>query len=269
MVSTAFCSSSVRSRAIAAIVNQVDREVDAGEDRLVARVRVILARTFSPGNLGSSARAAKCFGAELVLLEARADPSHPDALDHASGAEDVLLAARRAGSLDEAVDGAGAVLALTSLRGRRERGLPPAWTFARARREAADDGPPLALLFGPERSGLSTGELRRAHGRLSLATRGEFPTLNLAQAVAATLALLSAGRPRPAPERARAEVAVAGDLARLRAALDEALSRSGFHRGPGDDSTVAEMLATLLRARPTRREAGLWTAAFRALGRAR
>jgi len=231
----------------------------------VPAVRVVLVRTFSPGNLGSAARAAKCFGAELVLLSPRAAPSHAAALDHASGAGDVLLAASRAESVEDAVRGAGTVLALTSLRGRRERGLPPPWTFARARAEADRGQAPLALLFGPERSGLTTEEVRSAHGRLSLPTRPGFPTLNLAQAVAATLALLSAGRARPSSRAEAEEAAGAGDLARLRAALRAALEGSGFLRGSGDDPIFGELVALLLRARPTAREARLLTGALRSL----
>ena len=232
----------------------------------MARIRVVLVRTFSPGNLGSAARAVKCFGADLVLVDVRTDPSHPDALDRASGAGDVLRSALRTTRLEEALDGAGTVLALTSLRGRRERGLPPAWTFARARREAEREAP-LALLFGPERSGLTTEEVRCAQGWLSLPTVPDFPTLNLAQAVAATLAVFSAGRTRTGPGAPREAPAPAEDLARLGAVLGEALSARGFRRGPGDDTTIAELLAPLLRARPTRREATLWTAALRSLGR--
>lgn len=226
-------------------------------------VDVLLVRTHSPGNLGSAARACKAFGARLLLLDPRAEAAHADARAFASGAEDVLDGAPRLAGWADAEEGAGAVLALTSLRGRSARGLPPARTWAAARRAAAEGR--VVLVFGPERSGLTTEEVRRASGRLALPTRPEFPVLNLAQAVAAALALLSAGRPGPRrePEEAPAGAAVEG---RLRAELAAALLSSGFLGRP-DDAVLTELLSPLLRARPTRREAELWTGALRKLGR--
>ncbi len=226
------------------------------------RVDVVLVRTHSPGNLGSAARAARAFGARLLLVDPRADASHPDARAFASGAEDVLDGAPRLGSLGELAGGASAVLALTSARGRRDRGLPPRWSWAAARR-AADDGP-VVLVLGPERSGLTTEELRAATGLLSLPTVPAFPTLNLAQAAAAALALLQRpGRIAPAREVG----AGADDVERVARSLALALERCGHLRGPRDDGTLAEMTAVLKRARLSRRESALWLGALRALSR--
>ncbi len=233
-------------------------------------VDVLLVRTHSPGNLGSAARACKAFGAGLLLLDPRADAAHEDARAFASGAEDLLDAARRPSSWEEAEDGAGAVLALTSLRGRSARGLPPAWSWAAARR-AAGSGQ-LVLVLGPERSGLTTEEVRRTQGRLALPTRPGFPVLNLAQAVAAALALLEGGRSsRGGPDVGRStgrdvDTAPAAAHRRLREELDAALRASGF-LGREDDAVLLELLAPLLRARPSAREAELWTGALRKLRR--
>ncbi|MHB8800629.1 MAG: TrmH family RNA methyltransferase [Thermoanaerobaculia bacterium] len=231
-------------------------------------VDVLLVRTHSPGNLGSAARACKAFGAGLLLLDPRADAAHEDARAFASGAEDLLDAAPRIGAWDEAENGADVLLALTSLRGRATRGLPPAWSWAVARRAAGSGR--LVLVFGPERSGLTTEEVRRTQGRLALPTRPGFPVLNLAQAVAAALALLESGRSSrggaEAGGRAGRDVAPAAAHRRLRAELDAALRASGF-LGREGDAVLLELLAPLLRARPTGREAELWTGALRKLGR--
>jgi len=240
------------------------------EDDPAVSVDVLLVRTHSPGNLGSAARACKAFGAGLLLLDPRADAAHEDARAFASGAEDLLDAAPRLASWEEAEDGAGAILALTSLRGRATRGLPPAWSWAAARRVAGTGR--LLLAFGPERSGLTTEEVRRTQGRLALPTRAEFPVLNLAQAVAATLALLEGGRSSRAvpfggrpPEPAAARAPAAAQR-RLREELAAALRTSGF-LGREADAVLLELLSPLLRARPTGREAELWTGALRKLGR--
>jgi tRNA C32,U32 (ribose-2'-O)-methylase TrmJ len=233
------------------------------EDDAVVSVDVLLLRTHSPGNLGSSARACKAFGARLLLLDPRTDAAHEDARAFASGAEDLLDAAPRLAGWEEAEKGAAAVLALTSLRGRSSRGLPPAWTWAAARRAMREAR--LVLAFGPERSGLTTEETRRAAGRLTLPTSPGFPVLNLAQSVAAALALLAAGGRLPGTGRAESVPAGATTLRRLREELSAALSAAGF-LGRGDDAVLLELLAPLLRARLTTREAELWTGCIRKLG---
>ncbi len=248
------------------------------EDDATVSVDVVLVRTHSPGNLGSAARACKAFGARLLLLDPRAEATHEDARAFASGAEDLLASAPRLAGWEEAEEGADAVLALTSLRGRNTRGLPPAWTWAAARRTAGAGR--LVLAFGPERSGLTTEEVRRAAGRLAIPTGPGFPVLNLAQAVAAALALLAAGRAvrigASGPEDAggfgrkavtdAGEVADARSLRRLRDELAAALLSSGY-LGRADDAVLPELVSPLLRARLTTREAELWTGALRKLAR--
>ncbi|MGA7993152.1 MAG: TrmH family RNA methyltransferase, partial [Thermoanaerobaculia bacterium] len=96
-------------------------------------ILAVLVRTHNPGNLGAAARAAKNFGAELLLVDPRADVLHPDAVAFASGAEDFLRRAKRLAALDEVVSMADEVVALSSLRGRATRGLPPAIAFAAVR----------------------------------------------------------------------------------------------------------------------------------------
>ncbi len=248
----------------------LDETGAALEDDPAVSVDVLLVRTHSPGNLGSAARACKAFGAGLLLLDPRADAAHEDARAFASGAEDLLDGAPRLASWEEAEDGAGAILALTSLRGRVTRGLPPAWSWAAARRTAGSGR--LLLVFGPERSGLTTEEVRRSQGRLALPTRPGFPVLNLAQAVAAALALLESGRSARggrkdgrSPDRDTDAAPIAAHR-RLREELATALRASGF-LGREDDAVLFELLAPLLRARPTGREAELWTGALRKLGR--
>ena len=233
------------------------------EDDAAVTVDVLLARPHSPGNLGSAARACKVFGARLLLLDPRADAAHEDARAFASGAEDLLDAAPRLSSWGEAEEGASALLALSSLRGRSARGLPPAWSWAAARRAARDGR--LVLAFGPERSGLTTDEVRRASGRLAIPTRPEFPVLNLAQAVAASLALLAAGGSSPRTGMAKDPPAGAPTLRRLREELAGALAASRY-LGRDDDPVLLELLSPLLRARLTTHEAELWTGALRKLG---
>lgn len=220
---------------------------------------VALVRTHSPGNLGSAARAAANFGAGLVLVDPRADRAHPDARAFASGAEALLDAAPVVGSVADLLRGHDEVVGLTSLRGRATRGLPPAMTWPLLRRvESA------SLVFGPERGGLTTEELRACTSRLRIAAEDALPTLNLAQAVAAALALARAATTRASPAEPRAG---GPELARMSAALRDTLAAAGYPAKGQNPAVVDELRALLLRARPTPREVTLLLGALAAVRR--
>jgi len=231
----------------------------------------VLVRTFSPGNLGAAARAARNFGAELALLAPRIDPLHPDAVAYASGAEDLLGKKDLQTSWSALRESSSSIVALSSLRGRVARGLPPSTTFLAIRRELRA-GRRVALVFGPERGGLTSEELRTCDARLRIPTSPAFPSLNLAQAVA--IALASSLSPSfEEPRRRRGEdadgeaPATSKELSRLKAAFRACLASGGF-AGPGRSAqVVAELESSLLRARLTRRETTLWLGALAALSR--
>ena len=224
---------------------------------------VVLVRTHSPGNLGSASRAAKCFGASLALLDPRTDRAHPDALAFASGAEDLLSGAQVLTAWDEIGSLADRVVALSSLRGRAARGLPPATSWPALRTEAARRT--VALVFGPERGGLTREELEACDARISLPTQPAFPTLNLAQSVAAALALGEKARKTAPPEKD--DPAPTRDLTRLLTQFHALLANSGYPGKGRSDSVLAELDSLLRRSRPTRREVTVLLGAFAAVER--
>ena len=224
---------------------------------------VVLVRTHSPGNLGAAARAAKNFGARLALVDPRTDRRHPDALAFASGAEELLEMAEDL-SLQDLDSRVEHVIALSSLRGRGVPGLPPVTSFASLRRRRARER--IALVFGPERGGLTKEEMRLCGERLSIATTPEFPTMNLAQSVAATLALASERSPS-ASTRA-VEHAPAREVTRLLEAFRSTLAAAGFPGKARSDEVVSEMESFLRRGKPTEREVTLLLGALAALRRA-
>lgn len=220
---------------------------------------VVLVRTYNPGNLGSAARAAKAFGAGLLLVAPRVERTHPDARAYASGAEDVLDGAEVFESLAELRQRGALMVALSALRGRREAGLPPAITWAGVREEGET-----LLVFGPERGGLLAEELRISDRVISLATRPEYPTLNLAQAVAASLALLAEV---PAEGVPTSGVAPAREVALAIDALTTLLASVGYPP-PGRAADAIPTLSRLLtRAAPTPEELQVLRAAIAALRR--
>jgi tRNA/rRNA methyltransferase len=149
-------------------------------------LRWVLVETSHPGNVGSAARALKTMGfSDLHLISPKiagvAQTSEAIAL--ASGAVDVLESSQETSSLESAVQGCTLVLGLTSRD--REFG-PPAlnWQAARPLVQAAiAANQQVALLFGPERTGLDNHHLSLCTHRVWLDANPLYPSLNLAQAI--------------------------------------------------------------------------------------
>ena len=149
-------------------------------------LRWVLVETSHPGNVGSAARALKTMGfSDLRLISPKiAGVAHTsEAIALASGAVDILESSQESSSLESAVQDCPLVLGLTSRD--REFG-PPAigWLDARPLIQAAIAGKQrVALLFGPERTGLDNHHLSLCTHRVWLDANPLYPSLNLAQAM--------------------------------------------------------------------------------------
>ncbi len=116
--------------------------------------------------------------------------------------------------------------------------------------------PGSALVFGPESSGLTTGELSLCHARVRIPVDPAQPSLNLAQAVlilAYEIRLSHEGEPPPRAT-ARAE---AGELEAALRDLEEGLVGIGYLNRDHPGAILAELRLLLARAGPTPREASL------------
>lgn len=232
-------------------------------------VRVVLVRPSNPQNLGAVARAMKNMElSDWAIVELG---THDFAASRrvAVHAEELLDRPLIARTLDEAVADCAWVVGTSSRRVRGRRALSPPEVAREALRRAPGR---TAIVFGEERSGLTRAEALRCHDLSSIPAGAEQPSLNLAQAVLlyawelrrAALGLRDAA-PRGAP---RAEAAVDSELTSLESLLGTALRESGFITGP-ERHAVRDLAGALRRARLTRREVRLWTAALRTLGRRR
>jgi tRNA/rRNA methyltransferase len=145
-------------------------------------VRIVLCGTSHPGNIGASARAMKTMGlASLHLVNPIRFPA-ADAEAMASGAADVLDTAIVCGSIDEAL--AGTVFAVACTARSRDLSHPVLTareTGARLVREAAQG--PVALVFGPEQTGLTGREVSRCGAIGMIPANPDYTSLNLAAAV--------------------------------------------------------------------------------------
>jgi tRNA/rRNA methyltransferase/tRNA (cytidine32/uridine32-2'-O)-methyltransferase len=145
-------------------------------------VRIVLVGTTHPGNIGAVARAMKNMGfRDLALVAPRFFP-HEEATARASGAEDILDNATVVDTLDEALAdchfAAGA-----SARTRAIEWPTYAPRECAAQLVSASTSGNVAVVMGPEKSGLSNEHLDRCQALLTIPTDPEFSSLNIAMAV--------------------------------------------------------------------------------------
>ena len=230
----------------------------------LSRVTIVLLRPARPANVASACRAMKNMGLRrLVLVEPPGGLEDRDARAPAYKAWDILDDARVVSSLPEAVADATLVVGTT---GRAD--VPGTWTPRQlaAEADARVGGGELAIVFGPEASGLSTRELGLCHALVHARTDEAQPSLNLAQAVlliAYELRLASgeAGGPLPGLERAPT-----GEMEQALADLKGALLDVGFLDPLNPDHILDELRRLLARAGPTPREVTLLRGLARQVG---
>lgn len=223
-----------------------------GMETSASQLRIVLVGTQHPGNIGSSARALKTMGLRRLALVAPERFPHAEAEAMAAGAGDVLAEAERYPSLAEAVADCRLVLGCTA-RDRRVALEPLAPREAALRSIAtARSGAAVAIVFGPERTGLSNEDLHLCHAAVHIPADPGYSSLNLAAAVQvltyelrlATLAVESAGG---AAEPGRSPASHA-ELEGLFAQLAQTLDDIDFHKGRAPDSAMRKLRRLYLRA---------------------
>jgi len=142
---------------------------------------IVLVRPQLGENIGKAARAMLNFGlTDLRLVAPRDGWPNPSAGPAAAGADLVLERAQVFDSLAEAVADCAHVYATTV----RKRGVTkPVLTPEAAARAVHREIGRSAYVFGPERSGLETGDVALARAIITVPINPEFGSLNLAQAV--------------------------------------------------------------------------------------
>lgn len=223
--------------------------------------RLVLVETNVPENLGAAARVLRNFGfSDLVLVRPAVDPLDPRALHMSTHGEAILRAARSVADLSAALADRHVVVGTSARTG----GLFRKQTVGSAREilpkvaVSLAEGAKAALVFGSETNGLTLDDIARCHYLLRIPAAGDYPALNLAQAVAVCLyelrcCLDAAASPASAAE-ARASVA---ELERMFAHLEQALRTLHFLYGEKADALMHGLRHLLARAGPTPMEVKL------------
>ena len=117
---------------------------------------------------------------EMRLVEPRDGWPNPDAGPSASGADVVLEKAQVFENVEAAIADCSTIYASTV---RRRDLVMPVLSPASMAEDIARSTARSAILFGPERSGLETGDVALANAIVTVPINPEFGSLNLAQAV--------------------------------------------------------------------------------------
>ncbi len=176
----------------------------------LGRIRIVLVAPSHPGNVGAAARAMQVMGLRSLWVVDPEDPriaQRSEAVALSSGAAQVLGDAQ-VGTLAEAL---GPVSWSCALSARAREFEPPRLSVEQACEELfthLDQQPDgqAALVFGPERAGLTNEQLLACGHVCSLDVEPHFSSLNLSQAVQVmAYALRRAARARsPDPTAANA-----------------------------------------------------------------
>lgn len=223
--------------------------------------RIVLVKTHYPGNLGATARVMRNFGLDdLVLVAPIADKNDRRARRLSTHGENILEQARIVAEFGDAVTDCVLVAGTSARTGglfRRQNVGTPAEIMPllvapmRAGRR-------VALVFGTEPNGLPDEAVTRCHHLIHIPASGEYPALNLAQAVAICVHELHEAWLLGGAERApRVETDAAEELATFEAQehlfrqLQSALEKIHFLYGDKADALMHGLRHLLGKARLT------------------
>jgi len=218
---------------------------------------IVLVRPQMGENIGAAARGMWNFGLDRMrVVDPRDGWPNTRAVAMASGAGRLLDEAMLVATTAEAVADCSYVYATTA----RPRDLTKlVLSPEEAMRDAAGRiaaGQKVAVLFGPERTGLENDDIARANAIISVPVNPEFPSLNLAQCV-----LLTGYEWRRAIEAAQpARIEMAGaiwpeahEVDHLARHYEEALETAGFFFPPTKAQGMKENLRNLWSRMPLTR----------------
>lgn len=148
---------------------------------MLSRVRIVLVNTSHPGNIGAAARAMKTMGLSQLVLVSPENFPNVEATFRAVGADDVLTNARVVFDLKEALHQCEWVIGASVRQRTLSRPIYDPKNCAQKIRDELTGN--VAIVFGRERSGLTTEELTLCHDQICIPTNPDFSSLNVASAV--------------------------------------------------------------------------------------
>jgi len=156
------------------------------------RIEVVLVSPRNPLNIGAVARAMANFGFARLAVVSAYEPHWREARS-AVGAPQLLNNARETATIAEAVADRTLVIGTGTLTYRKpEQPVVSLTELAPFVRRELDRGGKIAIVFGPEKHGLTRDDLSYCHMLVEIPTDHRQPSMNLGQAAAVCLYELTA-----------------------------------------------------------------------------
>ena len=235
-------------------------------------VRIVLVETSHPGNVGAVARAMKTMGLDELCLVAPKSFPDAEATARASGADDILVRARVENDLAGAIrDCSYVVGASARTRGGRWPVIDPKTCALRIAARLPDES--VAIVMGPEQSGLTNEDLARCHDLVHIPTAPEYGSLNVAmaaQVICYELRMAMLGQSNDAQvtvvaEQREAPPATAAEIEGFQVQLEDLLTRSGFLRPDHPHQLKRKLRRLFMRADLDRNEINILRGALSSL----
>ena len=227
-------------------------------------LNVVLVSPRNPLNIGAVARAMANFGLLHLSVVAPFDPTWREARS-AIGAPDLLQNAKSTECLAEAVASCTLVIGTGTLTYRKpEQRVVPLPELTPMVRQELTRGGRVALVFGPEKHGLTRDDLSYCHILVEIPTYPLQPSMNLGQAVAVCLYELTRRTESPQATNFQSvtSASISGRLDLLAGVIEEAMQAVGYSpraMQPANRHDLRLLLRRLsLTAQDTRRILGLF-----------
>jgi len=233
---------------------------------LLSNIRIILAETTHPGNIGAVARAMKNMGLhDLRLVSPKIFPS-ADATSRASGADGILSNAVVCDTLDEALIDCDLVMGASARR--RTISWPELSSHDGAKLAAKESQEAkVAILFGRENSGLTNEELDRCHYLLHIPCNPDFSSLNLGAAVQVIayelrMAVMGSDEVVKTAKRSEDRLSTANEIEAFYGHLEQTLYDIGFTQPERSRSLMRRMKRLYNRVRLEKKEVDILRGIF-------
>ena len=197
-------------------------------ENITGNISIVLFRPKHAGNVGAVARAAKNMGMGKIIVVGAKDLDREEMEQRSTHlAKDMLDAIQYTDTLREALSDFQYIIGTTARTGRA-RG--PFVTPREAARKAASRASQnkIALLFGPEDTGLANEQLRFCHCVVTIPTSREFTSLNLSHAVMILCYEIFLATRTTAPSSDGPRLAMSSELEGMYGQIGELLLRVGF-----------------------------------------